>query len=465
MWLLCAGFLLALMLVIARFSPRSKGFRRFTGVIYLGITLWFVAYPFAVTCYYLLSDAGLRSASPSRFAYALHGSLSKKIPHYVEKRIASGVAETLSVAQITATESPIYGAFFYLQATDKLQQQWDKDPSLAAVAPRVSGREAIDASLRLVLDPKHAHWVKRYWGEDYMTEPNCFYRVLLIGSITAHHRLTGDRQHLALLQTLVDDLTADIAQSSYGLVDDYPDQCFPCDVACGLAMIAQAGEVLEQDRREWARAAYDRMAQTYAGELPPYMADQKRGIALGPSRGCTNGFFFTYLPILSSDTARPMFDKFIDEFWHEQYGAYGWREFSRKSSMPASYFDPDSGPVISHFGTGATGLGIGCTRLYGDHKRAGVLGAEMLASAIPLPGGTLVLPRLVSDHKHAPYFAEMVILHQLSILPFDGATPAEKAPLPLLVWGILLIEALVLFLLGRLCWYLLRPVSMEIQTK
>jgi hypothetical protein len=456
LWLLLIGVVLSMMLVVARFSPRSRRLRKVTGLIYLALTICFVLYPLLVTCFYLFTDDGLRSASPSRFAYSLHRSLSRKIPEYVEKRIESRVASTLSISQITATESPVYGAFFYLQATVKLQQQWEKDPSLASVAPKISGREAIDSSLRLMLDADHAHWIKTYWGDDYMQDPNCFYRALMIGSITAHHLLTGDRQHLPLLQNIVDDLADDISQSPHGYVDDYPSQCFPCDVACGIAMIDQAGKVLQQDRSEWAKVAYARMAENDIGDLPPYMADQKTGIPQGPTRGCTNGFFFSYLPKLSPDTAEASYQHLVDEFWQEKYGACGWREFSRKGSMPSSYFDPDSGPVIGGFGTGATGLGIGYTRIFGDHHRAGALGAEMLASAVPLPSGILLLPRLVSDHQHAPYFAELVILHQLSMLPENPATDPQRAAIPPVVWGILLIEVIVLVLLSRICWFLLR---------
>ena len=50
-----AGVVLALMLVIAMLSPRSPGFRRITGAIYLILTLCLVAYPWCVTIYQLLS--------------------------------------------------------------------------------------------------------------------------------------------------------------------------------------------------------------------------------------------------------------------------------------------------------------------------------------------------------------------------------------------------------------------------
>ncbi len=454
--ILVISVVIGLMLPIAWFSPRSHGFRRLTGLLYLTLTLGLVAYPFFTTVYYLCSDHGLRRAEPSKFAFALHRSLSAKLPYYIDRRIESGVASTLGSHEITATESPVYGAFFYLQATERLQEQWLRDHSLAEQAPVVTGAKAIDASLRIMLDPDHAHWVRSYWGDDYMTQPNCFYRMLLIGCITSHHNLTKETAHLALLRTTVNDLIEDIDSSPAGLIDDYPDQCFPCDVVCCISMIESASKALGEDRGKWAKEAVARIMSHFPTGLPPYTADSSTGSPQSPSRGCTNGFFFTYISKLAPSKSPAWYQNYASEFWQENDLAAGWREFSYQSDSPSESFDPDSGPVLGGFGTGATGLGLGCTRAYGDHRRAGILGAEMIAAAIPLPGGTLLLPRLVSDHQHAPYFAEISILHQLSILP--GSPSAEKArvePIPHCTWYILGIEAAVLTVLLFICGHLL----------
>jgi hypothetical protein len=127
-----------------------------------------------------------------------------------------------------------------------------------------------------------------------MTEPNCFYRMLLIGCITSHHALTKDTRHLPLLETTVDDLVADIDASPFGLIDDYPGQCFPADVACCIAMIERASKVVGKDRGQWAKRALGRMMSNFPEGLPAYTADSATGLPQSPSRGCTNGFFFTY---------------------------------------------------------------------------------------------------------------------------------------------------------------------------
>ena len=440
-------------------SPRLGGFLsssmkklvlRTLGILILIPTLAFVVFPFAKTTWYLLTDRGLRSAAPSTYAFNLHASLSRRLPGYVERRIASGVAETLRANQITATESPVYGAFFYLLATENLQAQWEADPTLAKRPPRETGKDAIEACARIILDPGHASWVKNYWGEDYLDDPNCFYRMLVIGSLAAHHHLTGEVEHLPFLKQLTDDLASDIDASACGLVDDYPEQCFPADVVAGIAMIRRA----DPSREAWAKRAFHRVVANFAGDLPPYMAIATSGKSLGPSRGCTNGFFFSYARDLDPAAADVLYQKLVGDFWQVGRFAAGWREFPRGSKHPELYIDADSGPVLWGFGTGATGLGIGSTRLHGDHEKAGMLGAEMIAGSIPLPDGSLLLPRMVSDLEHAPHFAETAILHQLSLS--GGGEPAKRGPLTGAVWLILGFEFVFAVLLLRLVRYLLK---------
>ena len=433
-----------------------KVIRRASGVLLLLSTLVFVAVPFATSVWYLTRDQGLRSAGPSDLSFTLHRSLSARLPDYIDRRIASGKATTLGPSQITATEWPVYGAFFYLLATENLQNAWEKDNTLASHPPREFGAQAIEASVRIMLDEGHAHWVKGYWGDDYLDDPNCFYRMLMIGSLTAHHNLTGSTINLPLLRRIANDLADDIDASNYGLIDDYPRQCFPADVAVAIAMIRHADTALGTDRREWSENALTRLLDNFDHGLPPYTAREVCGKVLTPSRGCTNGFFFSFVHDIDSTAADRLYADYVDQFWQETRLSRGWREFSKSQAGirdGSFYMDPDSGPVIGNFGTSATGLGLGAARKHGDHRRAGQLGAELIATALPLPGGRLLIPSLVGDKEHAPHFPEIVIMHQLSIS--DGSSEVA-APLPPVVWVVLGIELILSVLFFRFSWRLLR---------
>lgn len=383
----------------------------------------------------------------------MHRALSSRIPEYVEKRIASGKAETLKLREITATEWPVYGAFFYLLATENLQQQWELNPMLGPQAPSEE-RDAIEASVRIMIDEGHAHWVKEYWGENHLERPDCFYKMLLIGSLTAHHNLTGSDEHLVLLRQVVESLVKDINESRAGLIDDYPSQCFPADVGVAIAMVRHADSALGGDHSAWAERSLHRMLGNSGGELPPYTARAQDGMPITQSRGCTNGFFFSFAREVSPGTIDPIYQKYAGRFWQSGFCCAGWREFpNAPKSNDATYFDPDSGPVIAGYGTSATGLGLGAARRHGDSERAGQLGAELITTSLPLPNGRLLLPSLVADHEHAPLFPELVLLHQLSIS--DG-NPQPKAGIPMIVWPVLGLEATLGILSLRIAWGLCR---------
>lgn len=235
--------------------------RRMAGLFFLALSL--VLVPLATSVWHLSLDPGIRSSAPSSFAFQMHRSLSQRIPDYVETRIASGKAKTLGPGQITATEWPVYGAFFYLVATENLQQQWELNPSLASTAPS-EDLDAIEASLRIMLDEGHAHWVRGYWGDDHLQQPNCFYKMLLIGSLTAHHNLTGSDEHLPRLRQVVDGLVKDIDSLRTGLIDDYPSQCFPADVGAAIAMYvmrtAPWGAITRIGRSEHSEECWETLA-------------------------------------------------------------------------------------------------------------------------------------------------------------------------------------------------------------
>lgn len=241
------------------------------------------------------------------------------------------------------------------------------------------------------------------------------------------------------------------ADAPWGLIDDYPQQCFPCDVVVAVAMVRRADSALGTDRRKWAERALRKIMMNFPGQLPPYMARQESGLAIAPSRGCANGFFFPLAREIDPALADSLYQVFAASFWQETGLAAGWREFPHGSNHPSTCFDPDSGPVVGGFGTSATGLGLGAARLHADHERACRLGAGLIAAAVPLPDGSLLVPRCISDRDHAPLFAELVILHQLSLCSDDA--PQPKAAVPPGVWGILAVEFLLGALLLRVPWW------------
>jgi hypothetical protein len=429
--------------------------RTLLGLSVAAFTFWFCVYPLGTSLYYILFDSGLKGDGASRYAIRLHRNIAARYGDYARERIASGAATTLGVHQVAETEWPVYGSMFFLNATEALQTEWLRDRSRFPGEPTKYARGAIDGARDILLDPGHATWVRTYWGEDHLNQENCFYRFLVISGLSSHYRLTGDTSYLKFLREQAASLAALIDQSPRGLIDDYPGQCFPCDVGAALGAIQQADAILGTDHHAMLERAMRAFRDADSGELalPPYMADPSTGTARSPSRGCTNCFLASYVPRLWPKMAPSYYAALERDYWQANWFTAGFREFPRGTGR-SWYFDVDAGPVAGGLGTSASGLGIGAARAHGRFDHARALSTEMIACSWQLPNGTNLVPSWVSHREHAPYFADIVNLFNLTRTPVPGSTAISGGLPPCVVWLILLVEAFVSLVLLRLAWRL-----------
>ena len=436
---------------------RSRSVRLIFAVLFAAFGLWFCLYPLIVSLWFIMFDGGLYGDGPSRYAIRLHENLAPRLETYARERIASGAAATLGVHQVAETEWPVFGAMFYLNATEALQEEWQRDRSRFPGEPAKYARGAIDGMRDILMDPHHAHWVRTYWGDGHLQEENCFYRTLVISGLSSHYRLTGDLTYRAFLREQTDSLAELIDASPHGLIDDYPGQCFPCDVGAAIAAIRQADAVLGTNHRAMIERAIRPYLDPTTGSMttPPYMADPDTGKATAASRGSTNCYFGIFAPQVWPERTREYYEALEADFWQANWFAAGFREFPHRSGRD-TYFDVDAGPVVGGLGTSASGLGIGAARSAGRFDHARKLSAEMIACSWQLPNGTNLIPAFVSHREHAPYFSDITILFNLTRTPPTGVVRMSDGLVPLVVWLILMVEALVSLVILRLAWRLAR---------
>jgi hypothetical protein len=390
-----------------------------------------------------LSDPNLRSAGIPRCAWKLHRTLSPRFERWAGKRVASVRATELSTSNISGTEWPLFGAVFYLWATESLQEEWGQGHSPGAAEPKVYARGAIDAATRLVIDPKQANWVKLHWGNNYLKTENVFYRMLIIAALTSHARLTGDKEYLPLLRDQVDSLSAEIEASRHGLLNDYPGECYPGDVLTAIAMIHRADKVLGTDHSAFVARAirgFQNRALDSRG-LVPYFAIAPLGEPADSSRGCGNSYVSLFSPEIWPEPARRWYDLYAQYFWQETWTCAGFREFPKDLPRNEWYCDVDAGPVLKGFGCAACAFGVGAARVNGHFEHAYPLTAEMLVTSWPLPNGTRLVPRLLSNATDAPYLGETGILFNLTRLPAAGITLRTGGSLPGFVWIFLALQS------------------------
>lgn len=406
-------------------------------IIFISLAIYFFFSPFVLMIFYL-GDRGLKGERTPKVAFHLHQRLSPKYEKWACRRLKSDLAKNLSLEEISATEWPVFGSIFYLWATENLQEAWEQDQDLWPIAPKVYAAGAIEAATALITDPGHASWVKEHWGKDYLHKENVFYRMLLISGMTSYHKLLGGDKYLVFLRDQVETLSAELDKSRFGLLDDYPGQCYPTDVMAAIAAIKRADSVLGTNHSEFIhrsiRGFEDNLVDSTG--LPPYRADSRSGV-IGISRGCSSQWMAIWAPELWPEQAKDWYENFEKHFWQKRWTAVGYREFPKDSHTSDWYIDVDSGPVICGYGAAACAFGIGAARANGRFDHAYPLSIEVLLTSWPLPNGTLFVPRFLSNATHAPYLGESALLYALTRMPVGDVEITKPGKLPAFVYIVL----------------------------
>ena len=406
-----------------------------------------------------LRDPNIRSPGIPQSAWRLHRTLTPKLERWATQRLESSRATKLSTSDISGTEWPLFGSVFYLWATESLQDSWETNHQSVALAPKEFAHEAIVAATRLVIDPQQASWVKAHWGTNYLKTENVFYRMLVISALTSHARLTGDRQYLPMLKDQVESLSAELDASPHGVLDDYPGECYPGDVLTAIAMIRRADRMLGTDHSRFvqrARRGFQDKCLDPRG-LVPYSANANTGEPFGPSRGCGNSYVSLFSPEIWPDQAQQWYTLYTRFFWQETWTAAGFREFPKDLPGYDWYMDVDAGPVLKGYGFAACAFGVGAARVNGHFEQAFPLTTEMHAASCPLPNGTLLIPRLLSNAADAPYLGEAAILFLLSRLPATGVFVQTGGAIPPFTYIVLILQAAMgLALVASALWAIRR---------
>jgi hypothetical protein len=387
-----------------------------------------------------IRDAAVKGPGIPKAALRLERSLTPRYAAWARERVALGRAEKLSKENISGTEWPLFGSVFYLWAVENLQSAWEAGDHSTDGEPKVFCKDAIVAASDLVIDPKHAAWVAQHWGANYLHHENVFYRMLVVAALTSRQKLLHDGAHLDMLRDQVETFSRELNDSKSGLLNDYPEQCYPGDVMAAIACIRRADSVLGTDHSKFVA----RSLRAFIGpratrhKLPPYSASAQSGAPLTDSRGCGNSYFCLTSPELWPAQAKAWFELYEKFYWQERIGFAGFREFPKDVPKSDWTMDVDAGPVIDGFGVAANAFGVGAARKNGRFDLAYPLSAEMLATVWELPDGTLALPRALSNASDAPMLGEAAILWFLSIQPEKGFPVKTGGSVPPFVYAIII---------------------------
>lgn len=412
------------------------------------VAVFFAGYFFLIPSVQLLfrvHDPALANGQIPSFLYEWHESLSGRYAHWAKQRVAQGKASALTTEDVSGTEWPVFGSVFYLWATEALQKAWQQDNSLYPVAPEDYAAEAMEAAVELITDPGHATWVKQRWGEDYLEKENLFYRMLLISGMTSYQNLTGNSRYQLFLSQQVKSLATELDASPHGLLDDYPGQCYPVDILPAIAAIQRADRVLGTDHSAFVDRAirgFEAQRLDSSTGLPCYNVDADTGRGWGSARGVGISFMLIWAPELWPNTAAQWYELYDKHFWQQERLIAGFREYPHSSNKPEWFVEVDAGPVVNGYGIAASAFGVGAARANGRFNHAYTLSTLAMAAAWPLPDGTLLVPRMLSDLSEAPYLGEAALLFSLSrrsVIPTAETGPKKNIPWVVYIWIVLLL--------------------------
>lgn len=411
----------------------------------LSVAIYFFLWPM-VTIINDVSDVGISNGEIPEFTYQWHKEISDNFPEWVDERLRSNRAQELGLNDVSGTEWPMFSAVYYLWATEELQRNWLKNPSVSQTAPIEYGESAIRAAAELIADEGNAAWVIKYWGADYLKRENLFYRMLLISGLTSYENLLSDQRYNNLLVQQASSLMHELDASPFGLLDDYPGQCYPVDIVPAISAIARAQSLIGADfsqEIQFATRGFQSHCLDPLTLLPAYIADSATGVGYGPARGVGMSYMLIWAPEIWPELAQDWYQKYEQHFWQKGRFISGVRELSHKSDMSNWLVDVDAGPVVAGYGTAASAFGIGAARANGRFDHAFPLSTQALATAWPLPNGTLLIPRLLSNLSDAPFIGETALLFTFTRAPVGGIkSVSSDMKMPLYVYFLLFIYAI-----------------------
>lgn len=401
---------------------KSSGYKLASDLVVATAALWFLVLP-GLTVVRDIADPGMRRPGIPSKAWRMHRYLTPRIERWARERIASKKAAHLNLYDVPSTEWPMFTCVFFLRTTEALQNAWEKDHTLARAAPLTYARGAVEAAKDLILDPVHHTWVRQHWGDDYWHTQNVFFRSLVISGITSYENLVGHGELRPLLRDQVDTLANELDRSQFGVLEDYPNECYPIDVLAAIAWIKRADRLLGIDRS----AFYARERRAFQGPmldkrgLVPYSVDYLKGPQDEPSRGIGNSHVLISAPELWPEQAKIWYDLYEQHFWQERWWAAGFREYP-KDVTDYSWYDVDAGPIIDGFSISGNAFGVAAARLNGRFDHAYTISAQVLTACWPLPNGMQLGPRAISlsAGDHAPYLGESAIMFFFTQNPKAG---------------------------------------------
>jgi hypothetical protein len=393
-------------------------------VLFAAVAFFF--YPAAIIVRLAMADTLWQTGQPPTLERWFERT-ARRYNRWAAKYLDAEPAKNLPQTNVAATEWPMFGSVFFLLTAEELVGQESgarraNDPAL---------EEAIDKAAQIVASGTTAAWARAIWGESYLEKENLFYRMLLTMGLATYERITGNTQYRDTVNQQRRGLAEELMAAPFHLLDDYPGQCYPCDVLWAVAAIQRAALLDSSPSGPLVANVLSVLdGPVLAPEgLPAFEVDSRSGRIVQNARGCGNSGILIFAAELDPTTATRWYHSYEDLFWVRNRWIAGFRELPRGDNRHLK--DVDSGPVLFGIGSVASAFGIGAARAIGRYDHAVPLTMEGIACSWPTPFG-FVIPGVMGWVAADGWcLGEVALLFSISrptqatkvVVPFSGALP------------------------------------------
>lgn len=361
--------------------------------------------------------------------------VSRRYEAWSEEYLKHQGALSVSQSNVPATEWPVFGSTFYLLTAEEIKNHIGQRNDELAIETRKRLAKGSEQAVKIIFDPATAHWVRLYWGEDYLTRENVFYRMLLIMGLSSYQTVTGKNTYQGMLAQQTDSLANELLAAPHHLLDDYPGECWPNDVVWAVAAIRRADKILGSDHSLLAKKLMRVLDNTALSDygVPLFKVNSRTLAWCEVSRGCANSAISIFAPELDVHIAQKWYDSYEKHFLLNNDFVVGFREFPFDDTY--SYSDVDSGPVIFGFGSVASLFGIGSANTMGRFDRAIPMTKELIVLSWPTPFGS-ILPSVGSWlGTRSSALGEIAMLFSITRTNLNSHSVSYSGKTPGIVWA------------------------------
>ena len=285
-------------------------------------------------------------------------------------------------------------------------------------------RPAMDTAATSLLEPRLREFGSLAWGEDGLEALESDHGHAYLGYLNlalGMHRLARPDTPLTdVHDRLTEALARRLAAAPHALIETYPGEAYPCDVAAVAGSIGLHGRATGTDHSAlldtWAARYRELYADPDSGLLVQ-AADASTGEAWDRPRGSGTALAAYFTAFADAQLSADLYEALRRNCQVNPLGFGGMREYARGTR--GGLGDVDSGPVVFGVGTSATGFALAAARLHDDRstylalfRTASLCGAPLRAGGRHrfLVGGSL---------------GNAILLAMLTAGPGCSGTPAD----------------------------------------